>query len=122
MKVKLYTWFLTIVIIVMSTSSCIKIEYGHHFAFTNELNRNIDSIQISIGDSTTILNDPDTVTFDFEANIVVPKTGYPHHVAIVIYSNDSIFEIPSDSFNCYNCDGGHEYILRSDGNKYVFHN
>jgi len=121
MTVKLYCRFVTIVMLLVTTSSCIKIEYGHHFAFTNDLGIDIDSLQVSIDDSTTMLNDPYLVTFDFEANIAVPKSGYPHHVKIIVYSNDSMFEIPADSFNCYNCDGSHEYILQNDSSKYVFH-
>lgn len=97
-------------------------DWGHHFEFKNELGYDIDSINIFIGDKGNwIYNDPYKNGL-LEGNLVVPKNGYPQKVRITIYSKDKIIILNADSFNCHNCDGNHEYILKESGAEYRFEN
>jgi hypothetical protein len=98
--------------------SNVQINWGHHFIFTNSLDKQIDSLTITVGDSsTTLISTP-----NLEGNIAVPEGGYPHKVSIKIYHTDGVEVLGADSFNCYNCDGSHEYILTPSGAEYRFLN
>ena len=96
-------------------------DWGHHFHFENELGIEIDSLEISIGSTNTmILPSTDSIK-SFFGNIDVPKNGYPHEALIKVFYNDNTMTIKADSFNCYNCDGSHGYIMRSTGAEYKFY-
>lgn len=116
--------FLAIVFVLLlgflALKSLTNIEYGHHFSFENNLDQQIDSLSITIGNKTNWLY-PD-MDKKFEGNLDVPKKGYPHKVKIIIFSNGSSKEIPTEKFNCYNCDGSHLYNLEISGAKYKFLN
>jgi len=86
--------------------------------FSNELHKPIDSLAISVGNRTTVLYGPEPI----EGNIAVPTRDYPHPVTITVFSTGLKDVILGDSFNCYNCDGSHEYILKSEGAVYRFRN
>lgn len=94
------------------------IEWGHHFAFENELGIQIDSLEINVGGETKMIqSDLDGEVF---GNINVPENYEVQIVSIIIFSPDSIFTIKAEDFNCYNCDGNHMYILRDTGAVYKF--
>jgi len=95
-------------------------EWGHSFNFENELGIEIDSLEINIGDKKTIIQaSPDGY---LGGNLNVPEEGYPHKVTFKIYSNEKTLFLEADSFNCYNCDGYHEYKLKNTGAEYRFLN
>jgi len=102
--------------------SCVRMDWGHHFTFTIELGYDIDSIQVVIGDKENWIYSIENYPDIFEGNLEVPEKGYPHDVQIIVYENNRGHRITADPFNCYNCDGSHEYILRVSRAKYVFHN
>jgi hypothetical protein len=103
--------------------SSIKINYGHHFAFENELTSlEIDSLQIDIGNVKTIIEATGDSLRILESNINVPKSGYPHDVTITIFSNKGVRILRAESFDCYNCDGSHMYILKEPVAEYKFMN
>ena len=107
-----YYWF----------SRSISIDWGHHFTFQNELGIPIDSLNILVGNIATnvksILDDDKHL----EGNIIVPDQEYPHKVVLTLYSGLEVITLKADSFNCYNCDGNHLYILLDNGAKYQFLN
>lgn len=106
----------------MYLRSSIKINYGHHFAFENELTSvEIDSLQIEVGNVKTVIEASDSLRI-LEGNIDVPESGYPHEVIITIFSTEGIRTMRADSFNCYNCDGSHMYILKEPVAEYRFLN
>ena len=96
------------------------IEYGHHFNFDNELGINIDSLEISVGNRKAVIHASSNCLETLEGEINVPKKGYPHKVTFKIYSHENSLVLEADSFNCYNCDGYHEYILKHSGAEYQF--
>lgn len=103
-------------------SNAIHVEWGHHFAFENELGIDIDSLEISVGGlKTTIQARLDSLR-TLEGNIDVPTEGYPHEVTFKVYSGDKSMTLKADSFNCYNCDGNHQYILKESRAEYKFLN
>ena len=96
-------------------------DYGHHFAFTNNLGITIDSLEFIVGDSTTWVYPNPDFSDELEANVSVPVKGYPHLVTIRVYEDGVIRNLTADVFDCFNCDGSHEYILEGDSAKYKFH-
>jgi hypothetical protein len=94
--------------------------WGHHFNFENELGFKIDSLEVSVGGVKTIIISSTDSLPSLEGNIDVPKTGYPHEVVLTIYSNEKSSIMKVDSFNCYNCDGNHQYTLTKSGARYRF--
>jgi hypothetical protein len=99
---------------------CFRPYWGHHFVVENQLNQHIDSLKITIGDEENwLLFGGDSSS---SANLKVPKRGYPHPVRIEIYSGNDILHLEADSFNCYNCDGSHRYILKKPKAEYQFIN
>ena len=96
--------------------------WGHHFSFENELSITIDSLEITVGDKKTMIQAAADSLNWLEGNIDVPTKGYPHKVRIKIFSEEGIKTIKADSFNCYNCDGYHQYTLKEDGAVYKFLN
>jgi len=100
----------------------INIEWGHHFSFENELGIEIDSLEISVGGITTMIHAGSDSLRSLESNIDVPESGYPHSVILKIYSGAESMKLEADSFNCFNCDGNHEYILTNSGARYRFLN
>lgn len=99
-----------------------QMQWGHHFAFDNELEIPIDSLEITVGSLSTLIYAGTDSLQSLEGNIDVPPTGYPHKVSINIYSHQKIIMMPADSFNCYNCDGNHLYTLTASGAVYQFLN
>ena len=99
-----------------------RMDWGHHFSFENELGFEIDSLEISVGGLITVIYAASDSLSYLEGNIVVPREGYPHEVFINIYSKEKSMLLKADSFNCYNCDGNHEYILKPSGAEYNFYN
>lgn len=97
-------------------------DYGHHFNFENELGTNIDSLEISVGHLKTKIQVGSDSFRTLERNIEVPKEGYPHKVTIKVFANETTLILTADSFNCYNCDGYHEYLLKENGAEYHFFN
>lgn len=98
------------------------LEWGHHFSFENELGIELDSLEITVGDvKTTFRARSDSLRY-FEGNIDVPEKDYPHKVTFEIYSNGKTIILKADSFNCYNCDGNHQYKLKETGAEYKFLN
>ena len=95
------------------------LDYGHHFSFTNNSGYQIDSLSITVGEATTMALNSE---YGMSENLVVPKEGYPHEVQIKVYSNEQTIDLVADSFDCYNCDGSHEYLLTKDSAQYAFHN
>ena len=110
---------LTLYFLLFLCASCIKIEFGHHFSFTNKSGYDIDSLAITVGSETTMVKNSD---YGMSENLAVPEKGYPHKVKIQIYTAGKKNDLIADSFNCYNCDGSHQYILTKDSAHYVFHN
>lgn len=94
------------------------VNYGNFFEFENQLNMSIDSLKVTVGDKTNTLNPFKDSTL--MANLIVPESGYPHQVKIWVYSNSNIYPLKADSFNCYNCDGSHLYILKEGRAEYKF--
>ncbi len=92
--------------------------WGHHFDFINELNIEIDSLEISVCDERTMLYAHSDS--HIEGNIGVPEEGSPCDVNLKIFSNNEIINLEADSFDCYNCDGYHQYILQKTGARYEF--
>ncbi|MBT8326239.1 MAG: hypothetical protein KJP21_00865, partial [Bacteroidia bacterium] len=88
--------------------SCNSYDWGHHFTFTNNTGYEVDSLKISIGNEENVLHS-DTEN-EILGNLSVPNSGYPHPVSIILFSNGKKIKIHADSFNCYQCDGSHEYI------------
>ena len=103
-------------------SGTTELEWGHHFSFENELEIPIDSLKIKVGGEQTLIEADTDSLKTLEGNITVPNKGYPHHVTIIIYSDKKVMNLAADSFNCYNCDGSHQYILRKSGAEYKFLN
>ena len=102
--------------------SNIKINWGHHFTFENELGIEIDSLSITVGDkSTMVLADSDGSN-SLQSNIEVPDSGYPHLVELIIYSGEHEVKLTAEPFDCYNCDGSHQYTLTYNGAIYQFLN
>ena len=112
MKVLLYS-------LLFLSFGCMNFDYGHHFSFTNNTENEIDSLAITVGDETTMIYNSN---YGMEESLAVPKEGYPHRVKIKTFTNGKTADLVADSFNCYNCDGSHEYILSKDSAHYVFHN
>ncbi len=97
-------------------------DWGHHFSFENKLEIEIDSLEISVGKVKTIIEAGSDSLQTLVGNIDVPQKGYPHQVMLKIFSDESIIILKADSFNCYNCDGSHEYILKEPKAEYRFLN
>jgi hypothetical protein len=106
-------------------------KWSSYFEFTNELNIPIDSIRIVIGDkenwvtykdSSWVTKSDSSLVLVFGKNLSVPDKGYPHRVDIDVYSGVDVISLEADSFDCYNCDGSHEYILQDKKATYKFHN
>ncbi len=108
--------------IVLFLSNSIRMEWGLHVSFENELGVKIDSLEIMVGDVKTIINAGTDSFRTLEGNITVTKKGYPHKVTIKIYSDEKLMTLNADSFNCYNCDGSHVYKLKDSGAEYKFLN
>jgi hypothetical protein len=116
---------LVIAFIASFVSLCKKstsFEWGHHFSFENDLGIPIDSLKIIVGNEETMIVAGTDSAKSLEGNIYVPKSGYPHKVEILIYTDKKVGNLKADSFNCYNCDGDHMYILKSTGAEYKFLN
>lgn len=97
-------------------------DWGHHFTFKNELGTLIDSLQITIGDQVNwVYPNADDISI-LEDNLIVPQKDYPHAVKILLFQKRISLSLEADSFNCYNCDGSHAYILRKTGAEYQFLN
>ncbi len=96
--------------------------WGHHFSFENELGIDIDSLEITVGNIKTMIVDDSDSSEVLEGNIDVPETGYPHAVVIEVYHKGESIILQADPFNCYNCDGSHQYTLLSSGARYEFLN
>ena len=112
----------TLTLASLILSGCVTFEWGHHFSFENQTGLNIDSLKITVGDKENwIYANPDWNNA-MEDNLIVPEDGYPHEVKIEIYYEGNFKEILADSFNCYNCDGNHGYILKQDYAEYEFYN
>ncbi len=60
--------------------------------------------------------------YGMSENLAVPEIGYPHQVKIKLFAKERTVDLLSDSFDYYNCDGTHEYILRKYSAEYLFHN
>ncbi|PCJ63622.1 MAG: hypothetical protein COA58_15915 [Bacteroidetes bacterium] len=103
-------------------SNAVKMEWGHHFNFENELGIDIDSLEITVGEVKTIIQARFDSLRTLEGNINVPQKGYPHKVIFKIYSSEKSMILEADSFNCYNGDGSHEYKLKESGAEYKFLN
>lgn len=106
--------------IIQMILNSIKMEWGHYFIFKNELGIEIDSLEISIGDKKTMIYAGNDSLSSLESKINVPKYGYPHEVILKIFNKDKLFVLEADSFNCYNCDGYHQYILKPSRAEYKF--
>jgi len=114
--------FIIGVLILKFQNSLSLYQWGHHFSFENEMGIKIDSLTISVGDvKTNVLADTDSLR-TLEANINVPKDGYPHNVTLIIFSEGKSLLLEADPFNCYNCDGSHQYKLTKSGAEYKFLN
>ena len=101
--------FLITVYAIIKTT---QVEWGHHFTFENELNVDIDSLEVIIGNKKTTIESGNSKTL--EGNLNVPKSGYPHEVKILIYHDEKTTTLKADSFDCYNCDGSHLYTLKKN--------
>lgn len=98
------------------------VEWGHPFSFDNQLGIEIDSLEITVGDVKTVINKATDNSTALEGNIGVPDKGYPHKVTLKIYSHEQSMILKADSFDCFNCDGSHEYKLVASGAVYKFLN
>lgn len=98
----------------------IDIKYGNHFNYINETGFYIDSLEISVCETKTMHLPHEDSTFG--GNIDAPETGYPCEVKFKIFSNSNIIQLKADDFNCYECDGNHQYTLTKDGAIYKFLN
>ncbi|HYC87301.1 MAG TPA: hypothetical protein VEB86_18845 [Chryseosolibacter sp.] len=108
---------------VVKFSGCdYRMKWGHGFTFENELGIQIDSLEIIIGDKKTMIYASSDSLRTMAGNIEVPENGYPHKVTMKIFSNGNLQILKADSFDCYNCDGSHEYVLRNTGAEYKFYN
>lgn len=117
--------FLIVVVgygLLESLSNATDIEWGHHFTIENELGVEIDSLEIIVGNVKTVIEAGSDSLRTLEGNISVPPKGYPHKVIFKIYSNEKSIILKADSFDCYNCDGYHEYTLKESGAEYTFIN
>ncbi|MEM6264043.1 MAG: hypothetical protein AAGI38_16130 [Bacteroidota bacterium] len=88
-----------------------QVKWGHHFTFKNELGLEINSLSITIGSEINMIRKTVDEPNFLGGNLGVPKKGYPHEVIIKVFSQEGYLVIPADSFDCYNCDGSHSYIL-----------
>lgn len=126
MMKKILTAFLLILVIgyglVKFLSKKKHLEWGNHFTFKNELQINVDSLEVSVGNFKTIIRAGIDNSIIFEGNINMPKKNYPHKVTFKIYNNDKLIFLNADSFDCYNCDGSHLYKLKETGAEYNFIN
>ena len=102
--------------------SITRIEWGHHFNFENELGIKIDSLEISVGEIKTMIIAGTDSLKTLEGNINVPKNSFPHKVLLIIYSKGKSRILKAEPFDCYNCDGSHEYKLKETGAVYKFIN
>ncbi len=122
---KIHT-LIVLVLMIFMVSCSPNFEWGHHFSFTNNTGIFIDSLDIQVGDSINRIVANCTVaqidSCSLEDNISVPNKNYPHPVKITIYSENHQYQIKADSFDCYNCDGDHEYIITKEKASYKFHN
>ena len=98
---------------------CGPYEWGHHFSFTNLIGLEIDSLSVVIGEDTTMVYNSE---YGMSENLAVPEIGYPHQVKIKLFAKERTVDLLADSFDYYNCDGTHEYILRKYSAEYLFHN
>jgi hypothetical protein len=113
---------LALLLAFMMVRKSMQVEWGHHFSIANELGIEIDSVKITIGKEVNWLYAGSDRQRSMEGNLSVPSKGYPHRVQILIFSKGRKHKLKAEDFNCYNCDGSHEYILRKEGAVYVFHN
>lgn len=98
-------------------------KWGHHFCFENKLGIDVDSLEMRVGNVKTMIKSSSNDSLQtLEGNIDVPENGYPHKTSIQIFSNGKTKIMKSDSFDCYNCDGNHTYILREPKAEYYFLN
>ena len=96
-------------------------DWGDHFSFENETGSHIDSLKITVGDvENTIVAYQDSLDWWLSGNIDVPESGYPHRVGIMIYSNGDAQRLKADDFDCYQCDGNHQYTLTKEKAEYQF--
>ncbi len=100
----------------------ISVDWGHHFTFQNELGITIDSLNILVGNESTNVTSILDNHKDLEGNINVPNKEYPHEVVLTLFSGLEIIMLDADSFDCYNCDGSHLYILQDSRAQYKFLN
>jgi len=112
--------FILILFLYLRFISISHIEWGHHFSIENNLGIEIDSLTLTIGDEINWLYPSEDSLHIIEGNIDVPTKNYPHRVEIHVYENGNIIHLEADSFNCYNCDGYHEYTLNKAGAVYRF--
>jgi hypothetical protein len=89
-------------------------DWGHHVELINELDLDIDSVRVRVGDEVTFLGP------ELQGNISVPESGYPHAVEFVVFSPGQLIALPADSFDCFQCDGSHYYTLTWGGGRYEF--
>ena len=97
-------------------------DWGHHFNFDNRLGIEIDSLEIAVGDVKTVIHADFGSIGTLEGNIDVPKNAYPHKVILKLFTAKKTMILNADSFNCYNCDGYHQYTLKETGAEYKFLN
>ncbi|MBN1971402.1 MAG: hypothetical protein JW870_18710 [Candidatus Delongbacteria bacterium] len=109
-----------IVVIGLIFNKATKFDWGHHFDFTNNLGIRIDSLHIFVGDEDTWIYSSNDSLNTLNGNINVPTDNYPHKVEIHVFRDGELIKLPADSFDCYNCDGNHEYILYIDSVLYRF--
>ncbi|GAB5556891.1 MAG: hypothetical protein SchgKO_11040 [Schleiferiaceae bacterium] len=89
-------------------------DWGHHVELINDLDLDIDSVRVRVGDEVTFLGP------DLQGIISVPESGYPHAVEFVVFSPGQMIALPADSFDCFQCDGYHYYTLTWSGGTYEF--
>lgn len=109
-------------VILIYLNDAMSFEWGHYFDFKNELGIEIDSLEISVGEVKTMVRSGGDRSKDLGGNIDVPDDDYPHLVTIKIFNNQEVLTLKADSFNCYNCDGTHQYILNNSRAEYHFFN
>lgn len=108
--------------ILMFLFKSISFDWPHHFSFENGLGIDIDSLEIEVGNVKTMIRAGSDNSKFLHGNINVPEHGYPHLVTINIFSNQEILTMKANSFNCYNCDGTHQYSLKDSIAEYKFFN
>ncbi len=94
-------------------------EWGHSFTFRNELGFEFDSLEIVLGEIKSTIPNPKNFQ-DLECNFDLKKGSYPLNVILKVYVDGQFQTLKADSFNCYNCDGSHLYILKFPQAKYSF--